>query len=120
MNNGGRMITLAGVDPNMIANNLEPLEPTHPGSFIKDEIECRGISQKQLASDMGVSYVVLNDMLNEKRAVSPQYALLFEAALGIPDYILAGMQSDYDMIHAKQNKTFMEKLKRVRRVAAVL
>ena len=114
MNNGGRMITLAGVDPNMIANNLEPLEPTHPGSFIKDEIECRGISQKQLASDMGVSYVVL------KRAVSPQYALLFEAALGIPAYILAGMQSDYDMIHAKQNKTFMEKLKRVRRVAAVL
>ena len=120
MNNGGRMITLAGVDPNMIANNLEPLEPTNPGSFIKDEIECRGISQKQLASDMGVSYVVLNDMLNEKRAVSPQYALLFEAALGIPAYILAGMQSDYDMIHAKQNKTFMEKLKRVRRVAAVL
>ena len=64
--------------------------------------------------------MVLNDMLNEKRAVSPQYALLFEAALGIPAHILAGMQSDYDMIHAKQNKTFMEKLKRVRRVAAVL
>ena len=55
-------------------------------------------------------------------------AILFEigkflidiAKLVFGGVILAGMQSDYDMIHAKQNKTFMEKLKRVRRVAAVL
>ena len=49
------MITIKGIDPKMIANNLEPLEPTHPGDLLKDEIECRGISQKQLAADMGVS-----------------------------------------------------------------
>ena len=33
----------------MIANNLEPFEPTHPGELLKEEIECRGISQKELS-----------------------------------------------------------------------
>lgn len=104
----------------MIANNIEPFEPTHPGELLRDEIEFRGVSQKKLASDMGVSYTILNDIVNCKRAVNPQYALLFEAALGIPAHILAGLQSDYDMITAKRNVSFMEKLKKVRQVAAVL
>ena len=33
------MITLQGIDPKMIANNLTPSEPIHPGELIKDEIE---------------------------------------------------------------------------------
>ena len=56
-------------DPKMIANNTEPFEPTHPGELLRDEIECRHISQKQLAADMGVSYTVLNDIVNCKRPV---------------------------------------------------
>lgn len=104
----------------MIANNLEPHEPTHPGELIRDEIEYRGISQKKLASDMGVSYVVLNDMVNCKRPINTKYALLFEASLGIPAHLLVGLQSDYDLIMAKRTPSFMEKLKNVRRIAAVL
>ena len=54
------MIELKGVDPQMIANNIDPFEPTHPGELLKDEIEYRGISQKKLAVEMGVSYTILN------------------------------------------------------------
>ena len=36
------MIKIDGVDPKMIANNLIPFEPTHPGEVLKDEIEFRG------------------------------------------------------------------------------
>lgn len=43
------MITLKGVDPRMIANNITPYEPTHPGEILKEEIEFRGISQRRLA-----------------------------------------------------------------------
>jgi hypothetical protein len=32
------MITLKGVDPRMIANNLMAYEATHPGEILKDEI----------------------------------------------------------------------------------
>lgn len=104
----------------MIANNLEPFEPTHPGELLRDEIEYRGISQKRLANEMGVSYVVLNDIVNGKRPLSPQYALLIEAALGIPAHILIGLQSDYDMTMTKRNPSFVDKLKRVRKIAAAL
>lgn len=114
------MVEIKDIDSQMIANNIEPFSPTHPGELIRDEIECRGISQKQLASDMGVSYVVLNDMVNCKRPINAQYALLFEAALGIPAHILTNLQSEYDMITTRRNPSFMARLKNVRKVVAVL
>ena len=77
------MITLEGIDPKMIANNLMPSNPVHPGSILKEEIKYRGLSQKKLAMEMGISPSLLNELLNEKRAVTAEYALLFEATLGI-------------------------------------
>ena len=114
------MIEIKGIDPKMIANNLEPFEPTHPGELLKDEIEYRGISQKQLAADMGVSYTVLNDIVNGKRPVNTKFALLCERALGIPAYVLLRMQTDYDMITTKRDKSFLERLASVRKIAAAL
>lgn len=116
----GTMTELQGIKPDMIANNLEPFEPTHPGELLKDEIECRRISQRQLAADMGVSYTVLNDIVNGKRSVNTKFALLCEAALGIPAHILMGLQADYDMQTAKHDKSFLKKLEGIRRIAAVL
>ena len=114
------MITLKGVDPKMIANNLTPSEPIHPGEMIKDEIEYRGLSQRKLAPQMGISPTLLNEILNGKRAVSTEYALLFEAALGIDAEIWIRLQADYDMQVAKSNKTFMEKLANIRKLVAAL
>lgn len=114
------MIELKGIDPGMIANNLEPFEPTHPGELLKDEIECRGITQKQLAEDMGVTYTVLNDIVRCKRPVNTKFALLCEKATGIPASLLLRLQTDYDMLTTKRDKTFAEKLAKVRNIAAVL
>ena len=46
------MITIEGVDSHMIANNLKPFQPTHPGEVLKDELEYRGISQRGLAKEI--------------------------------------------------------------------
>lgn len=77
------VIEIEGTNPDMIANNQQPFEPVHPRPTIKDEIKFRNISQRQPAKEMGVSYSVLNEILNRKRAVTTQYALLPEAALNI-------------------------------------
>ena len=114
------MIQINGIDPRMIANNLTPSEPIHPGELLKDEIECRGISQKKLAESTGISYTVLNEVLNCKRSVTTEYALLFEAALGIEAGMWIRIQADYNMQTAKQNKSFAERLANVRKVAAAL
>jgi addiction module HigA family antidote len=113
------MITLKGIAPQMIANNLEPSEPIHPGEMLKEEIEYRGISQKKLAAKIGMSYSVLNEVLNCKRAVTTEYALLFEAALGIEAGIWMRIQADYSMQTAKQDKSFADRLNQIRKVAAV-
>ena len=114
------MITLKGIDPRMIANNLEPSEPIHPGELLKEEIEYRGISQKKLAERIGMSYTVLNEVLNCKRAVTTEYALLFEAALGIEAGMWIRIQADYNMQKAKQNKPFAARLAEIRKIAVTL
>lgn len=114
------MITVKGVAPEMIANNLEPFAPTHPGELLKEEIECRGISQKELSRQTGIPYGALNDVLNCKRAITTEYALLLEAALGIESGFWLRMQMDYNVQTARRNKTFAQRLANVRKVAAVL
>ena len=104
----------------MCANELTPFVPTHPGAVLKNEIEFRGISQCQLAKDMGIGYSALNEILNERRPLTEKTALLFEAALGINAEPLIRMQLSYNLQSAKKDNRFMEKLSRVRRVAAVL
>lgn len=109
------------VNPEMIANNLVPSEPIHPGEVLKDEIEFRNISQKKLAKEMGVSYTVLNEVLNAKRPLSTEFAMLIEAILDLDAEPLLKMQTRYDdMQMAKKDSKFMEKLNKVRKIAAVL
>ena len=104
----------------MIANNLDPFRPTHPGEVIKDEIEYRHITQKELAERMEVSYNILNDVVNGKRAMSSKFALLFAAVLGIPAHTLTGLQADYDLQIAKRDQSFLKKLQNIKKIAAVL
>ena len=114
------MITIKGVDSNMIANNIEPYYPTHPGEVLKDEIEYRGISQKKLAAAMDVPYTLVNDVLNTKRPLNAELALLIEATLDLPAEPLLKMQTRYNMLVAKRNSNVIEKLKNIRKIAAML
>lgn len=108
------------IDPKMIANNLTPAYPTHPGEILKDEIEYRGISQRKLAEQMGLGYSVLNEILNARRPMTEKTALLFEAALGVEAESLMRLQLKYNMQTTRKDQTFMERLAQVRKVAAVL
>ena len=44
--------------------------PIHPGELLKEETEERKLSQRRLAEQMGISYKVLNDILNCRRPCS--------------------------------------------------
>lgn len=114
------MVKMEGVDPRMIANNLTPYEPTHPGEILKEEIEFRGISQRKLAAQMGIAYSVLNEVLNAKRPVTAEYALLLEAALGVDAELFIKMQARYNLQVAKLNKPFADRLAQIRKVAATV
>ena len=101
------------------ANDMTSSNLIHPGEMIKDEIAVRGITQKELAQQMGVSYSVFNEILNGKRPVTTEYALLLEAVLGTSASIWLGLQADYNMQKIKQDKSFMKRLERLRKISAV-
>lgn len=114
------MIELPNVDPLMIANNITPYEPTHPGELIRDELEERNLTQAKLAAQIGVSPTLLNEVINGKRAVNTELALLLEAALGISAELWLNLQANYNMQMAKSDSSFMSRLATIRKIAAVL
>ena len=114
------MVKIQNIKEERMANNMMSSMLIHPGEMIKDEIIARGITQKELASQMCVSYTVFNEILNGKRPVTTEYALLLEAALGTDANIWIGLQADYNMQKMKQDKSFMKRLENIRKIAAIL
>lgn len=101
-------------------SKLEPFMPTHPGEVIKDEIEYRGISQRMLAAEIGVSYTQLNEVLNGKRPLNTEMAILIATALDLDAEPLLALQTRYDLITTKRDRSFMRRLTSVRKIASVL
>ena len=94
--------------------------PTHPGEVLKDEIEARGITQRQLADSIGLTYSMVNEILNGRRSLTAKTALMFEAALDIPADALMYLQMKYNMQTTRKDKSLAEVLKGIRKIAAVL
>ena len=113
------MVHVEGKEDCMVANNLEPFYLTHPGEVIKDELEFRGISQRRLAAEIGVPASQLNEVLNAKRPLSAEMALLIGQALDLDAEPLLSLQMKYNLLSAKRNKSFFEHLKKIPRIAAV-
>ena len=101
------------------ANNLQSFRPYHPGELIKEELECRNIKQKDFAKKFELSYTALNEILNAKRPVTTEFALLLEAALGINADLLVKMQTEYNLETARKNATIIERINKIKKIAAV-
>ena len=93
--------------------------PTHPGEILKDEIAYRGVSQKKLAEQMGMSYSVVNEILNGRRPLTESNAILFEAALGVEADTLMRLQLKYNMQVIRQDKKLIDRFNTIREFAAV-
>ena len=92
--------------------------PVHPGELLKDEVEYRGLTQRKLAEQMGISYTVLDEILNSRRPIMSDVAVLIEAALGINAELLMRMQTKYNMQTAREDKTLSKRAANVRKMVA--
>lgn len=101
-------------------HELTPSEPIHPGEILKDELQARNISQRKFAALIGMSYSVLNEMINGKRPVTTEYALKIEAATGIKAYIWLNMQAAYNMQTARCDRNLAVVLEQIRKAVAIL
>lgn len=100
------------------ASEQTSFRPFHPGELLKDELSFRNLKQKDLASAMGLSYTALNEVLNGRRPLSTELALMFEAYLGVNADLLMRMQTDYNLQISRSNANLLVRLAELRKFAA--
>ena len=95
----------------------EEREPTHPGEMLLEEfLGPLGITQKEFADRIGVSYVRLNEIVNGRRGVTPSTALRLAKAFGTsPEFWLNG-QIALDLYRAMHDEGEVRALGRIRPV----
>lgn len=76
---------------------ISPIEATHPGEMIKDELKERNMTQKQLSELTGIKPSVLSETINGKRSVSLSVAMALEKAMGIPAEVWMNLQTQFDI-----------------------
>jgi addiction module HigA family antidote len=97
-----------------------PFRPVHPGELLKDELEYRRLSQRAVSKQLGLPYTAFNEILNGKRPVTTDFAMIMEAALGVSSGLLLRMQTDYNMQVAQTDSKLSKRLAEIRKLAAVL
>ena len=72
-----------------------------PGEYLAEEIEARGISQKDLAERMGRPKNVINEIVNGKKAITAETALQLETAMPeIQARFWLNLETDYRLTKA--------------------
>jgi len=84
------------------ANDITTGSPVHPGAILSDEIEARGLKQKDLAKDVGITTTMLSDLIHGRRNISADLALKLEGALDISAMFWMNLQSKYDLDKARK------------------
>lgn len=79
--------------------------PTHPGEMLREEfLVPLGITQSAFALQLGVSFPRLNEVINAKRAVTPDTALRLARVTGMSADFWLGLQQDWDLWHALRSE----------------
>ncbi len=76
-------------------------QPTHPGTVLKEEfLEPLGLTQVELAKRLKTTFRTVNEILNEKRGVSPDMALRLARFFGTSEELWLNLQDRYALYKA--------------------
>lgn len=76
-----------------------------PGEYLAEEIEARGISQKELARRMGRPINAINEIINGKKTITAETALQLEEVIPeIPAKFWLNLETDYQLTRALINR----------------
>jgi addiction module HigA family antidote len=76
--------------------------PTHPGEILREDfVPDYGLTVTSLATDLGVSRQTVNELLRERRAVSPEMALRLSRLFGNSAEFWLNLQRAVDLWDAE-------------------
>ena len=77
--------------------------PTHPGEMLLEEfLEPSGMSQAQLARQLGKTPASINELVKGKRGVSAEMALLLSSVFGTTAEFWMNLQVAWELWHARK------------------
>ena len=79
------------------------LPPCHPGEILR-EIVLPAVARplREVAKALGIAERQLSELINERRALTPELAIRLEAAFGRSAPAWLRLQEDYDLWHARR------------------
>ena len=87
--------------------------PTHPGVMLREEfLDPLGITQRELADAILVPYQRVNEIINEKRGITPNTALRLAKYFGNTPGFWMNLQLRFDLYQAQ--KFDEEEIKNIR------
>lgn len=79
--------------------------PTHPGEMLLEEfLQPMGMTQRNLADAVNVSYQRINEIVNGKRGMTPSTALRLAKFFGVSADFWMNVQLRWDMYFAMQEE----------------
>lgn len=79
-----------------------PADVFSPGDFIKEEIEVRGWTQRDLAAILGRPVQMVNELLSGRKAVTPETACGLAEAFGTSAELWLNLESSYRLFRYRQ------------------
>ena len=79
--------------------------PTHAGEILQKEfLEPLGITQSQLAKELITTFRTINEIVNEKRNISPEMAVKLARYFGTSEELWLNLQNQYDLYNVKERR----------------
>ena len=103
----------------MAINNTgeRKVRPIHPGEMLREDfLPDYGMTPSAFAAALGVSRQTVNELLNERRAVTPVMALSLALLFGNTPQFWLNAQAAVDLWEARKNNR--DKLSRIRPLSA--
>jgi addiction module HigA family antidote len=87
--------------------------PTHPGLMLREEfLDPLGITQRELADAILVPYQRVNEIINQKRGITPDTALRLAKYFGNTPGFWMNLQLRFDLYQAQMSDS--EDIKKIR------
>ena len=81
-------------------------QPTHPGKMLFEEFLIpMELTQRELASAIHVPYQRVNEIVNQKRGITPSTALRLSKFFGVTEDFWMNLQLRWDLYFARNKET---------------